>query len=210
MYELLYVFLGWLAGLLSPRIIDNIKESYDRKKLAAAIRLEAEDLQIRIACNSFYLVQSGYGELTRQYLNWLRPKFSNYEGDEPTQSALELIDKLLNIPEDQYQNFGNCQEDGRGVSLKLGNCSLIDSSLNSLIVFPIEYQRNIHEFRNQFSYLNQAIKKYNEMHTMTFDSSMSPENHQILRKDLIERNNDINKKCQRVVDKLQKIIDYDI
>jgi hypothetical protein len=51
MDELLYLLLGWLLGLLGPRVIDLIKGHYDRRALAIAIRNEAQGL-------SFVLFQS--------------------------------------------------------------------------------------------------------------------------------------------------------
>jgi hypothetical protein len=72
MTELPYLLLGWLLGLLSPRIIDAIKAKYARRELASAIHSEAEDLQYRVAITSFLLVQR-YGVVSRDYLN--RPGF---------------------------------------------------------------------------------------------------------------------------------------
>lgn len=138
MNELGYVVLGWLFGLISPRIIDSIKSHYDRRDLATAIRSEAEDLQYRVAATSFLLVQR-FGEVTDDYLNWIAPKLHAYAGNEPIETVRKFVATLLEaVPEQRLALALRMRADaGEGVSLKNFNASLIDSSLPSLSAFPV-------------------------------------------------------------------------
>lgn len=210
MAELPSLLLGWLLGLLSPTIVDAIRAKYLRRDLARAIRSEAEDLQYRVAIASFHLIQK-YGRLSREYLVWLKPKLLRYEGNEPVESIRKLVEQLQVASDDQLLAVAAHMraEEGTGLSFKSYSASLIESSLGSLLHFPPEYQRRIHEFRNQLSILNQEMDHANEVLRMTYDSSISDENQIRLRDDLIFKYQTIQGMCARVADRLQGIIDFD-
>lgn len=215
MVELPYLLLGWFLGLLSPRIIDAIKAKYDRQKLASAIHSELEDLQYRVAITSFLLAQR-YGDVSREYLVWLKPKLLQYKGNEPAEAVIKFVEDLLNSNEEQLTAITNhlraqkkaLAEQGVGLSLKQFSASLIESSLGALMTFPVEYQRKIHEFRNQLSVLNQEIERAIESHRMTFDSSISEHNRKRLTDDLVEKCKIIQGMCMRVSDRIQSVIEY--
>jgi hypothetical protein len=197
-------------GLLSPRIIDAIKAKYERRELAAAIRSEAEDLQYRVAITSFLLAQR-YGEVSRDYLIWLKPKLIQYKGNEPVELVRKFVEQLLVAEPEQLLAVAEHlrAKEGVGLSLKRFNASLIESSLATLRTFPVEYQRKIHEFRNQLSVLNQEIERALDSHRMTFDSSISEQNHDRLTADLKEKYKIIQGMCMRVSDRIQSVIDHD-
>lgn len=210
MDELLYLLLGWFLGLLAPRIIDAIKAHYDRKKLTAAIKAEAEDLQYRVAASCFLLRQR-YGEMTRDYLSWLKPKLAAYRGNEPVDSVRQVIELMLNAPDEQLAVLAErmqAQPDV-GLSLKTFSSGFIESNLAALHSLPIPFQRCIHEFRNQLIPLNQEVDRAAESLRMTYDSSMSDENHERLVRDLRSKYIFIEGMCRRVCDRLQAVIDYD-
>lgn len=210
MDELLYLFLGWLLGLLGPQIVDAIKAKRHRRELALAIRSEAEDLQYRVAITSFLLMQR-FGEVSRDYLLWLKPKVASYRGNEAVEATGKLVESLLTSSDEHLLAFTNHlrAKEGMGLSLKKFGASLIESSLADIHSFPVEYQRRIHEFRNQLSALNQEIERALESHRMTFDGSISHENHIRLKEDLLEKYIFIRGMCDRVADRLGAIIEYD-
>jgi len=211
MADLPSLLIGWLLGLLSPRIVEVIRAKYLRRDLARAIRSEAEDLQYRVAITSFLLVQK-YGHLSREYLVWVKPKLSCYEGNEPVQSVRELVEQLQAAPADQLLAVAAHMraEEGMGLSLKKFSACLIEASLGSLLHFSPEYQRCVHEFRNHLSVLNQEIDRAVESLRMTYDSSISNENHIRLKADLVSKYQIIQGMCMRVADRLQAIINYDL
>lgn len=210
MAELPYLLLGWLLGLLSPRIVDAIRAKYLRRDLARAIQSEAEDLQYRIAITSFLLAQK-YGHVSREYLVWLKPKLLRYKGNEPVQSIRTFVEHLQAASDDQLVAIVAQMraEEGVGLSLKRFGAGLIEASLASILHFSPEYQRRIHEFRNQLSVLNQEIDRAMESMRMTYDSAMSDENHRRLEADLVYKYQTIQGMCMRVADRLQEVVDYD-
>jgi hypothetical protein len=121
------------------------------------------------------------------------------------------VESLLSGSEDQLVAISQHMraEEGMALSLKHFSANLIESNLAAIHSFPAEFQLRIHEFRNHLSVLNQEIDRAIESHRMTFDSSMSSENHKRLIGDLNAKYNVIQGMCMRVSDRLQAIIEYE-
>ncbi len=211
MKSILLILIGWLLGILSPRIVDIIKLKYKRRELAAAMKSEFEDLQYRMAITSL-LIAEKYEIVTKDYLLWIKPILTQYKGNEPVESIKNFIIKLIELPEDQLMGMIEYMKasDGSGINLKKFSVGLVEANLGILTGFPIEYQKRIHEFRNQLSILNQEIALAIDRHRMTFDSTISIDNHERLKNNLIENYKTIYRFSNRVANTLQSLINYDI
>lgn len=210
MQELAYIFVGWLFGLLSPRIIDLIQLKYKRRSIASAVTAEAKDLQYRLAISSFSLAQQ-YGTVTRDYIFWLKPMLDQYTGNEPSKPIRELVSLLKDADDQAFSNIvalGRAKE-GVGVSLKQSSASFIESHLSDFASFPMYYQSWIHEFRNHLSILNQEVEGAMQCYQMTWDSSITGDNHLLLNEEIAQRYSRLQYIFQRVCDRLQPLIDCD-
>ncbi len=211
MPEVLYLLLGWLLGLFGPGIVEHIRSHYDRRHLGVAIRTEALGIQKRLAVTSFRLAQT-YGDMSRDYLVWLKQKLADPSQREGPANVLAAIDAMLLVPEAEFVSVvaQNRAQPGSALGLKRFTSSFIDTNLLSLNRFPTTYQSLVHEFRNQLDILNQEIEMAMSFHRMTFDSSLSVANHAAVSSELSKRYIDIQKVCIRAADKLQEIIDFDL
>jgi len=207
MEQILYILFGWFLGLLSPTIVDKIKSKYSKKQFFRALCAESHDLQYRVALASF-LLGRWYGNLDKEYLLWIKPIIENYKGNEPNKSVAKLIDSLLNAEEKEFQELINHMraEEGVGLSLKTFSTSFLELNIGSISKLPIDLQAKIHEFRNQLNTLNQEIIKANDYLTMTFDSSVTVENHKRIKASLISKYVDIQRMCKIVVEKLEAVL----
>jgi hypothetical protein len=52
--EVLYILFGWLLGLLSPGIVNHIKNHYERISLHRVVIHELKDLKKKINDDSLY------------------------------------------------------------------------------------------------------------------------------------------------------------
>lgn len=207
MIEIKYILFGWLLGLLSPTIIDAIKSNYRKKEFFNALCEELHDLQFRIAISSFVLAKHN-GKVDKDYLAWLKPIVKNYRGNEPKDAAVGLIDKLIEADDTELKASVEAMraKKGVGLGLKIFSASFLDSNYGELSRLPVSLQLKIHVFRNQFSNLNQEIIKANERLKMTFDSSISDENHKRLNDDLSCKYVDIQDMCKWTADKLTAVL----
>lgn len=210
MYELGYIIIGWLFGLLSPRIVDLISLNYRKRDIARAVAIEARDLQYRLAIVSFLLAQK-YGEITREYLSWLKPMLEQYTGKEPRKATYDLVEYLQGADDQIFSAMIQAEraEEGMGLSLKQYSASFIECHLPNFSLFSTEYQSYIHEFRNHFSILNQEIAGAIQYQQMTWDSSITGDNHQRLAQELSQRYANLQTIFHRVCDRLDLLIKYD-
>lgn len=211
MEELLYIILGWLFGLLSPTIISKIGEPYRKRRLFKAISSELNDLKFRAALANFRLVK-GYGQINSEYLEWLRSHIEDYKGNEPTEATLGLVSKLLECDDNQLESLGTelQENEGVGVSLKTYNVSFLNSHIENVELFPINLQTIVHELLNLINIHNQEVVKANEVLMMTFDSSMSNENHVRLKSGLKSSYINLSTIYKRIINKIDNILEYEI
>ena len=86
----LFVFLGWLLGLLGPIIVDTIRKKRDIRDVRAALETEVHELQYRLA-GAAYFVEMRFGDVNRKFLEWLRPILVSYRGLNPSADILKSI-----------------------------------------------------------------------------------------------------------------------
>src|SRR4051812_37262490 len=155
MNQFIYILFGWVLGLISPTIVDIIKSGLRRREIAAAIRVELEDLQYRLAMSSFVLLQS-YGELTREFVIWIQAIVEKYAGHEPKDSIGKMISQLARVDEETFGQIASQfrAKTGTGSSLKIFQAKFLESHLAEISKLPISIQSKIHEFRNQLDLLN--------------------------------------------------------
>ncbi len=207
MEQISYIFFGWLLGLLGPIIVDKIKTEYTKKQFFSALCAECHDLQYRVAIVSFMLGQK-YGNLDREYLAWILPIIKSYKGNEPSKSIEKLIDSLLDGNKKEFNAliYHMRAEEGVGLSLKTFSASFLESNMWLISQLPIDVQAKIHEFKNHLNTLNQEIVKSNDYLTMTFDSSITDENHKRISSDIINKYVEIQGMCRRVAEKLDAVL----
>lgn len=209
MNEVLFIILGWLLGVISPRLIDSIKAHYEKNDFLGAIKTEAKDLQYRLSIGSYHIAQRE-SMLDREKLIWFKEKLSTYEGSEPKEPILLLINSVLNSESDAelqaLNSFEN--EHQRAISLKNYSASFLSSNIEKLHTLPVNFQISAHEFLNVLSILNQEIITAIKYHEMSFDSSLNEINYSLVVGNLHQSYSNISGLCKRASDKLQKLIDY--
>ena len=211
MEQILLILFGWLLGLLSPVIIDKIKSAYNKKNYFNALFLELHDLQYRMAVLSFRLGQD-YGDLNEKFVSEIKPIVENYQGNEPSKNIIKFLNTLTNSNENERNKLivHMREKRGRSLSLKTYSPSLIESNINLLSTLPIELQSKIHEFKNHLNIYNQEAVAVNKYIEMSFDSSISNEDHDILINDLVKRYAFIQGVTKRVSDKISAILSSQI
>jgi len=171
---------------------------------------EARDLQYRLAIVSFLIAQR-YGTITRAYLSWLQPMLEQYTGNEPKKATKDLVDFLQGADDQIFSAMiekGRAEE-GMGLTLKQYTASFIESHLPDFASFSTDYQSHIHEFRNHFGILNQEIDSTIQYQKMTWDSSITGDNHRRLTQELTQRYARLQEVFTRVCDRLEPLIKYD-
>lgn len=91
---------------------------------------------------------------------------------------------------------------------KTYSANFIEVSLPEFSHFPTDYQRAIHEFRNQLHLLNQDIEADQKRFWMSFDSNVEPDNQEALRKASEHAEKGMEFRFERVAQCLSAMIEH--
>ncbi len=77
--RILFLFMGWLLGLLSPVIVDSIKRKREIREVRLGIMTELRELQYRLT-GVVFLISKHFGNIDRALLQWAHDIVVEYEG----------------------------------------------------------------------------------------------------------------------------------
>lgn len=206
MKEALYIIFGWLLGLLSQPIVSRIERHHKRNDLKIAISSELKNLKVRLA-GLCYQIEMHLGIGKKSTLKWVKSVYEKYRDDCP-KSVLETITKLLETPDAKFDLAVSLFKAKENVILDLKTYSLsfIDSILEHLSVFDSEFQRAVLEVRTQMDMLNEEIKNTEFYLQLTFSPDAMKTNQGIIRTNLRDCYNNIQKGCRTVVNRIDKVL----
>lgn len=179
--KILFLFLGWLLGMLSPVIVEAIRRRREATEIKTALLTELKDLQFRLS-STVYLLSLRTDNYNRDFLEWFLPIIERnsylHKLDkvvETTKSGLKLSDEQLEF----YAKKLSASESG-GLGLKTHYAPLLNSKIGQLGSFPVELQSLLLEIHSRLAMLNEEIEQYRFYFQQTFSSSISEENHKLI------------------------------
>ncbi len=209
MSKILYFFLGLLSAIFTPLIVDTVKKYLNRNKLKKSFGIELDDVRERLVFVVFKIV-SKFGKYDRELLTWVSSNIKdsfeihNISGEKFS----EVIERLSKLSDQDLKNIDANQKtvEGRGLSLKKINLPLVDSKLDSLSLFDLEFQRKLLDIRIQINFMNEEIEQARFYHRLTFDSGISNENHQLIVQNYTDSNLHISQIAKSIVQKIDSFI----
>jgi hypothetical protein len=186
--DVISIIIGWLLGILSPVIVFRINRLYKKKDLYKGIRRELHEARKRLLLVS-YLLGRGFGRLDRKYLKWLMKLRKDYEGMTQHEGIFKVIELLLDESDEVIAAFKakHSEDRSRSIALKKEALGFMEMNLSELSVFNVDYQSLLFDVRAKINRFNQEVGHTHEMYLMTFDSSITIENHNTIKNDLIRR-----------------------
>lgn len=181
----LFLFLGWLLGLLSPIVVDAIRRRREIKEVKNALLSELGDLQFRLA-NTVWLTSIRAGQYNRSFLDWFKPIIERnrylHKLDrviKQTESDLAMSDEQLALVAQQLL----VSESG-GLGLKTHHAPFLDSKLGQLGSFSVEFQSLVLEIHSRLAILNEEIDQYRFYFQQTFSSNISDVNYNLITQNI--------------------------
>ena len=202
----LFVFLGWLLGILSPIIVDAIRKKQDIRDVRAALETEVHELQYRLACVA-YFIEKRFGDVNRKFLEWLRPILVSYRGLNPSADILKFIETQLALTDDQIKALAlhsKAAPEG-GISLKKYQVPLLDSKISSLASLSTSLQNHLLELKTHLSLLNEEVDEARYYFRLTFQSSVTGENHDRVNENLTSCYKKYGARARQVADLIRNI-----
>ncbi|MDO8585928.1 MAG: hypothetical protein Q7T82_02705 [Armatimonadota bacterium] len=183
--SVLFLFLGWLLGVLSPIIVDGIRRRREIAEVKPAIGAELRALQAKLAATTYHIAKR-FGAPNRPLLEWVKSVFDAYDGPNADKEQSKAIGALLAYPDAELTVLMQRDEDAerRALSLRSLNTPYLDSQLGHLAMLGHATQSLLAEIKVQVGFLNEQIAESRFYWQKTLDPGVSPENHQIIKDNL--------------------------
>lgn len=205
--DLKSAFLGWLLGMLSPVIVSRIQRKYTKKDLYLGITNELRNVRYRLVCTA-HLLCSQYGNYDKDFLRWCISNIEASEQEEGSKEVLKILQNQIGLENAEFASIVDAlrAKAGVGKSLKKAELAFSEMHLNDLSLFSIRFQSLLFDLKAKLAHYNDEVEKAEKFHLMTFDSSMSSENHQIVKSQVLSKYEIITGLSMRAVDKITEIL----
>ena len=193
--------------MLSPIIVDGIRRQRDLKEIKKALFVELRELQFRLTLTVYFGARHT-GKYDRNLLEWMRPIVESYGGINQSDNlwqeirlGLERTDEQLRLVSEQIASNQN-----RGIAFKKYNATLLEAKINQLGAFDQESQNLLLEIKTRLDILNEEIDQYRIYHNQTFNSSLSQQNHDLIRDNIRDSSETIYKLARSTTDLITKLL----
>jgi len=169
------IVFGWLLGLATIWIKDIWTKRYKRKTLRGAFIAELECLcgKIILVCS---VIQSRSGRRDETFLSWFIPLLKKYKKSELSQEEIATLDagRLdgIRLSELLYEAKPN-----RALSLRKYSLPFLRSNLSDLQYFEVSFTEELLRIAESLNAVNELIDESRYHYQLTFDASLSEENH---------------------------------
>jgi hypothetical protein len=173
--KIIFVFLGWLLGLLAPVIVDGIKRRRENKLGRAAIRVELLQLRERLIVSA-HTANDHLGTQTREKIRWTLERLHAREGD----SIRPALEMRINLPDQDFDAMVAHLAGTGNQTIRLQNYGtpLLDARVSALWSFSTEAQRILLKIKTEMGFVEDAVAQSRFFNELTF-KDLPSENHQI-------------------------------
>ena len=183
-------FLGWFLGILSTILgtlgVDFIKKRVDKKEFKKGIFAELQEIRLRLAA-TVYLLTPNYGLYNRDFLTWIYHIFAEDTLGIVESKTVKAIEEILKFNDKQIDAFGkqkSYRDQNTWESLRSYNMPFLDANISRLSLFDMEFQRYVIQIRGRLGVLNEETSNARFYFEKTFDSTLSEQNHKIIKNNL--------------------------
>lgn len=202
MRELLILLLGWLFGMLSPIIVDKIKQQRTNKAIKNAIINEMNDLEYRLMLFSFTIF-AHVGRIKQDFLRWAVSVMAKYTGPYENKKMYEIMKKKSDLDDDELAQRFPAKK--RGLRISKMKIPFTESRVDSLSCFSIDFQKSIISILSQLTILNEEISFSMEDFAKTFIPNITYENLTNILTNIYEGYDRMADRARNIVDMISKM-----
>ncbi len=181
----LLVLFGWLLGLLGSIVVDENRRRRRLTQIRDALVMELSEIRLKLAFTA-YIMAMHFGTWDRDFLKWTKTVLDSYGGINADPEIHSAIAKLLAM-DDQQLNLARKHSKAAplgAVGVKTYVTPFIDSNLDNVTLFSRDFQQVVLETKAQLRLINEQVELAQFYYQQTFASGITPENFQIVTKNL--------------------------
>jgi len=179
MTDLLLVFFGWFLGIAGTLGVERYNEWKRRRRFIAGLRIELARLQAGMAV-IFWNLSDREGAVGREEIEWIVSRTERAVDDESVNSFRSNFVTARNLSDDEIAALRAAGRARRhqAVSLRTYGLPFLETNLSDLAgIADSQTVSNVLNVRAQLGMFNEMVQETREFHRMTFDSSLTPDNH---------------------------------
>jgi len=171
LYQILFLVIGWLLGLLSPIIVDLFTKKRRLAEVERGLLVELGELKFSLASTTL-AVAGAIGAWDREYLTWLKAAFESYRGarDEDRKPLLATVTGLLELDDQQLAAAGRSMGAPISPALRKHHLPYLESRLDYLAGLGPDAQRQLLEIQAQAGVINELLDDIRFCLGKSFDS----------------------------------------
>lgn len=204
--ELLYIFFGWLLGIVGSFLIDYYRTNKIAKRSLDVIGGEIYDLQVRLAL-VYYLNGSKRSLVDIPGYRWVNNILSDYDGPLLERELSELLKTISAHDDNEIAVALKSQvaPESKRTGLHKYDVPILRSRLSDLIHLNTDTARRLIEIVVELELYNQQVDLYRYWFDKTFDSTISKENYKIVNDNLNTAETTIVWAAMKFAKKIEKL-----
>jgi len=196
------VVLGWVLGLASAELIHWNRSRKKRRQIKVAISRELRESAHRLVA-LLYRLESRFGGINREFLEWMQPQVQRYEGPNPTDGLLAGVAGLLKQPDAKIQELAaHLQATTPPPFIPADEPSYTIRSVADLHDFEPDYAVRILDVLAHLRMIEQTRQNADHYHRLTFTPGLGDENHRKAIENVNTSHREIAKRARIVIDKI--------
>jgi hypothetical protein len=171
-YQILFLVIGWLLGLLSPVVVDFFTRKRRQLEVKQGLRVELAELRFSLV-NSTLSVASSAGALDQEYVAWLKAALEGQRGarEEDRKALLDTVGKLGGLDEQQLAAVARSLGPPPAASaLTKHRLPYLAAHMDHVSSLPAATQRQLLEIQAQLGVINELLDDIRFVMTKSFDS----------------------------------------
>lgn len=171
LYQILFLVVGWLLGLLSPVVADAFTKKRRLAELERGLLVELAELRFSLASTTL-AVAGTIGAWDREYLEWLKSALEAYRGarDQDRQPLLATVTGLLALDDQQLAAAGRSMGSPVSPALRKHRLPYLESKLGDVATLGQDTQRQLLEIQAQIGAINELLDDIRFCLGKSFDS----------------------------------------
>lgn len=203
--SLMLLALGWLAGILSPAIIDAIRQRREATSGHAALKSELNEVTYRLALSA-HNVSMHLGRTDREHLQWLQTAISCYRGKEPTENITKYITAQLSWSDSTLQDHiaAEAAKEGKALVLPKFFLPFTDARVPVWHSLPSNVRVELLAIQGDLRLLSDAVDLSRVYLNLTF-TQLKPGDHARLIENIAGAYEQYGKRCRIAADRMRHI-----
>ena len=170
--EIVLVFVGWLLGLLGPAVVEAIRIRRAVRTTKAALSVELDELQLRLADNAFYIADH-LGAFDHTLIRWLLASYRDYRGLYFDAEAVRLLEEGARLDDAALARMNQSRRtfgSGQVLVPRRFSAPIVEQTIaTSLPYLDRDLQQKLLEIVRQLAILDEDVAEIKEQYQLTFN-----------------------------------------